>query len=255
MPRFRIRVSRPLGVTLFGLALAAAALGEPLGSAEPIDLRIDLATQLGSTPGNWNNVSNLTGLTAGLVDYASGAATSVSIDGTGSPWESLEGDSDGEFPDQEWLIQPATVDGAGLDEGEIGLFTLTGLPDGVYRIEVVSARTTFGYLDTILVNGALADRTHLGTPVVTPWNATSDGLEAGNWLIWDGVVPVAGAVTIAAESDPATLGIVNALRVLETPYAAPVAQAIPTVSSLGLALLALALAGLALGRMRRRRAA
>ncbi len=111
MSRFRSRVSRPFGVTLFGLALAAVAPGEPLGVAEPIDLRIDLATQLGSTPGNWNNVANLTGLTAGLVDYATGAATAVSIDGTGSPWESIEGDSNGEFPDQEWLIhrRPSTA--------------------------------------------------------------------------------------------------------------------------------------------------
>ena len=249
------RLVRPLGIALGGAALAALAAGAPQGAAEPIDLRIDLATQLGSTPGNWNNVANLTGLTTGLVDHGTGAATAVSIDGTGSPWEALEGDSNGEFPDQDWLIQPAAVDGAGLDEGETGLFTLSGLADGVYRIEVVSARTTFNYLDRITVNGALASRTHLGTPVVTPWNATTDGLLAGNWLIWDGVVPVAGGVAIAVEADPATLGIVNAIRVLETPYAAPVAQAIPAASTAALALLASALAALALGVLRRRRIA
>jgi len=249
------RFVRPLGIALCGAALAALAAGDPQGAAEPIDLRIDLATQLGTTAGNWNNVANLTGLTTGLVDFGTGAATAVSIDGTGSPWEAIVGDADGEFPDQDWLVQPATVDGAGLDEGEIGVLALGGLPDGVYRIEVVSARTTFNYLNRITVNGAPAARTYLGTPAVTPWNATTDGLAAGNWLIWDGIVPVAGGITIALEADPATLGIVNAIRVLETPYAAPVAQAIPAASTLGLALLASALAALALGALRRRRSA
>jgi hypothetical protein len=85
-----------------------------------------------------------------------------------------------------------------------------------YQVEVVSARTSFDYLNTITVNGALADRTYLGTPVQTPWGSNADGLTPGNWLIWDGVVPVGGTITIVDVADPQTLGIVNAIRILTT---------------------------------------
>lgn len=225
------------------------------GAAPQIDLRIDLSNSVSTTAGNWNNISNLNGLTTGLVDYVSGGATPVSIDGTGSTWSDFFGDDGGTFPNQDWLIQPATVDGAGLSDGEVGTFVFAGLANGTFRVEVVTARTTFGYLNTITVNGATADRTFLGSPVLTPWNSTTDGLEPGNWLIWDAVVPVGGQITLVDEADPATLGIVNAVRVSTAAYVAPPAQAIPTLSSIGIALLALVLAGATLLLLRRRRAA
>lgn len=232
---------------------AAPPLAE--GAVPGIDLRIDLSNFISTTAGNWNNISNLNGLTTGLVDYGSGGATPVSIDGTGSSWSDFFGDDGGTFPNQDWLIQPATVDGAGLGDGEVGTFVLGGLADATYRVEVVTARTDFGYLNTITVNGATADRTYLGTPVVTPWNSTTDGLEPGNWLIWDAVVPAGGEITLVDEADPETLGIVNAVRVSTAAYVAPPAQAIPTLSSIGIALLALVLAGATLLLLRRRRAA
>jgi hypothetical protein len=114
------------------------------------------------------------------------------------------------------LIQPATQDGAGLSAGALGTLDITGLTAVEYRIEVVLARTEFGYLNTVRVNGAVADRTFLGTPVNDPWNATTDGLEAGNWLIWDDVAPAGGTITITDTADSTTLGIVNAVRVLVT---------------------------------------
>lgn len=232
---------------------AAPPLAE--GAVALLDLRLDLSNLVSTTAGNWNNISNLNGLTTGLIDYVSGGATSVSIDGTGSSWSDFFGDDGGTFPNQDWLIQPATVDGAGLGDGEVGTFVIGGLPPGLYRVEVVTARTTFGYLNTITVDGATADRTFLGTPVVTPWNSTTDGLEDGNWLIWDAVTPVGGEITIVDEADAATLGIVNALRIVTETYVAPPAQAIPTLSSIGIALLALVLAGATMLLLRRRRAA
>jgi len=231
---------------------AAPPLAE--GAAPEIDLRIDLSNFVSTTAGNWNNISNLNGLTTGLVDYVSGGATPVSIDGTGSAWSDFFGDDGGTFPNQDWLIQPATEDGAGLGDGEVGTFVFAGLANGTFRVEVVTARTDFGYLNTITVNGATADRTYLGTPVVTPWNSTTDGLEPGNWLIWDAVVPVGGEITLVDEADPATLGIVNAVRVSTATYVAPPAQAIPTLSAVGIALLALVLAASTLLLLRRRAA-
>ncbi len=203
-------------LTAVALLTVGSALCAP-AQAGLVDIRIDLSTFLGSTPGNWNNISNITGLTTGLIDFNTGAATSVSIDGTGSDWLDFFGDDDGAFPDQGWLIQPATVDGAGLLTDLTGTFTISGLSDGAYQLELVAARTTFGYLNTFTVNGALANRTFLDTPVVTPWGSTTDGLEAGNWLIWDNVVASDGQITITDIAGPGTLGILNAIRISQIP--------------------------------------
>src|SRR5262245_22543187 len=98
------------GVLVF--ALAAGGLCLPANAI--VDIRIDLATNVSSTPGNWNNISNLTGMTPNLIDFPTGAATTVAIDGTGSNWQNFFGDDGGTFLNQDWLIQPATRDGAGL---------------------------------------------------------------------------------------------------------------------------------------------
>jgi hypothetical protein len=201
-------------VLVFALVLVAGGLCVP---ALAVDIRIDLGTNAGTTAGNWNNISNVAGLTSDLIDFDSGLGTGVSIDGTGSPWSNFVGDDLGAFPNQDWLIQPATRDGAGLQRDLTGRYTIAGLTGPAYRIEVVSARTSFNYLNTFTVDGSLADRTFLGTAVVTPWNATTDGLAAGNWLIWDNVVPTAGTINLMDVAGPGTLGILNAVRILEVP--------------------------------------
>ena len=181
------------------------------------DIRIDLSALVSSTGGNWNNVSNLTGLTSNLKDFATGIATSVSINGTGSPWSDFFGDDSGTFPNRDWLIQPATVDGAGLQTGLTGTYLVAGLTAPAYRVEIVTARTSHNYLNSITVNGALASRTSLGTPVNTPWGSANDGLTPGNWLIWDNVVPLGGGFSIRDQAAPSTLGMINALRILGVP--------------------------------------
>lgn len=197
--------------------LVVALAGAPAAMAQ-VDIRMDIATSVSSTPGNWNNISNLTGSTGGLVDFTTGSATGISIDGVGSPWQNFFGDDLGSFPNRDWLIQPATRDGAGLQAGLTGLFRLGGLTDGVaYKVEVVSARSTFGYLNTITVDGSIADRTFLGSPVMTPWNSTTDGLNPGNWLVWDDVFPTRGQIDIVDVAGPGTLGMINAIRISAVP--------------------------------------
>lgn len=176
------------------------------------EILVDFSDQVSTTPGNWNNVSNLTGTTSNLIDFATGLGAGVDITGSAN-WQQFFGDDAGAFPDQAWLIQPATQDGAGLGTDQTGTFTLSGLTAPSYTIEIVSARTTFGYLNTITVDAAFADRTYQGTPVNTPWNSTTDGLNAANWLIWDNVIPVGGAVTITDIAGPGTLGMLNAMRI------------------------------------------
>jgi len=181
-----------------------------------LDIRIDLANYVGTTAGNWNNIADLTGVTNDLIDFATGSGTGVAIDGTDSPWQNFYGDDDGSFPDQSWLIQPATMDGAGLSRGATGTFRVSGLADSTYQVEIVSARKTFDYQNSITVDGAYADRTYLGTAVDTPWGSTSDGLTPGNWLIWDDVIPNAGSISIVNVASLDTLGMINAIRIMET---------------------------------------
>lgn len=196
--------------------VAALTAGTTAVQAQ-VDIRMDLATSVGTTGGNWNNISNLTGMTPNLIDFATGLPTSVSIDGIGSPWSAFFGDDLGSFPNQDWLIQPATKDGAGLQRDTTGVFRIGGLTGSAYKVEVVSARSTFGYLNNITVNGATATSTFKGTPVVTPWNSTTDGLADANWLIWSNVFPTSGTIDIRDVAGPATLGIVNAIRISEVP--------------------------------------
>ena len=56
------------------LVCAAASYG--------IDIRTDLSNVVSTTPGNWNNISNLTGTTTNLTDYNTGVGTGVSITGS-----------------------------------------------------------------------------------------------------------------------------------------------------------------------------
>lgn len=195
----------------------AVVAGAPVAMAQ-VDIRMDLATSVSSTGGNWNDIANLTGMTPNLKDFTTGAPTGISIDGAGSPWQAFFGDDAGAFPNKDWLIQPATRDGAGLQAGTTGIFRIGGLSDSTaYRVEVVSARSNFNYLNTFTVDGAIADRTVNGTAVVTPWNSTTDGLAAGNWLIWDDVFPTRGQISIMDVAGPGTLGIMNAIRISAVP--------------------------------------
>lgn len=182
-----------------------------------IDIRMDLSNRVSTTPGNWNNITDLTGVTSNLIDFHTGAGTGINIDGIGSPWQQFFGDDAGAFPDQDWLVQPAARDGAGLQAGLTGVFRLTGLPPLSYRIEVVSARSTFNYLNTITVGGAIADSTYKGTPVVTPWNSTTDGLGNANWLIWSSVFIDSGTIDIRDIAGPGTPGMINAIHISAIP--------------------------------------
>lgn len=198
-----------------GWGLDDLYIGEGGGGGTGADIRIDLSTLVSTTPGNWNNVSDVGGITRGLIDFNTGASTDVSINGNSSGWRPFFADDGGAFVERDWLIQPSTVDGAGIDQGITGVYTIAGLTGSSYRIEVVSARTCCDYLNTITVQGDFADRTFLGTPVVTPWGSLVDGLTPSNWLIWDGVAPSGGEIDIRNVADPATLGVITTLRILE----------------------------------------
>ncbi len=225
------------------LVMLVAMAGQ--ARAGVMDVRLDISTFVNTTGGNWNNIANMNGLTSDLIDFNTGANTGIGI--TLSGWRDFFGDDEGSFPDQDWLIQPATRDGAGVSSGSSGTMTLSGLSASSYQIEIVSARTEFDYLNTITIGGALANRTYLGTPVNTPWGSNTDGLAPGNWLIWDNVT----SNDILLVSDSNTLGMINAIRILETGNAGTV----PEPGSLAIfGIGALGMVGLGVRRKRKQQA-
>lgn len=214
------------------------------GVVAGFDIRIDFGNDGTPPAANWNLIAqgDLVSLNSGMVDFNTGAVTSVSVDGTGSPWSNFFGDDTQAFPNQDWVIQPSTEFGAGLSTGVAGSYTFSGLGSSPVRVEIVSARTTFDYQNIITVGGSLADRTALGTPVETPWGSNSDGLIPGNWLIWDTVSPVGGVVTLDVEGD-GTLSMINAVRIIQEGAAPPPAPpvSVPTGGTLGWLILFLAM--------------
>jgi uncharacterized protein (TIGR03382 family) len=196
-------------------ALVVGVVALLAGSAQAWEIRMDISNVVSTTGGNWNNIGFLNGVNTDLIEFGSGANTGASISGFG--WQDFFGDDNGEFANVDWVQQPATADGAGVSTGGSASFTISGLADGLYIVEVVSARTDFEYLNFIAVGGEIADRTFNGTAVNFPWNSTTDGLAESNWLIWDDVQTDDGEININLTSDADTLGMINAIRISQIP--------------------------------------
>lgn len=189
-------------IALVGLTLSL--------SANAIDVRIDFTNPGYATGGNWNVITDLNLTNSDLIDYGSGLATGVSV--TGSGWTNFNGDETSAWATTDWIESSAVEKGAGVFSGSFGSFTFAGLDSGSYQIEVVSARSCCSYLNTIRIDGDIADRTYNGAPVTTPFDARDDGLLLNNWLIWDNVNADLGSITLDL-STTSTLGMVNAVRI------------------------------------------
>jgi hypothetical protein len=228
-----------------GLFLCAASSAQVAAIELRIDLRDDTIATTSEVPGNWNDIGSVNGVTAGLIDFGTGLATPVSISGSGWQPFFLGVVSPADWPEKDWVHPFSTTYGAGLfvgDAGQTGTFSFSGLSDTArYQVEVVSARTRFDYLSTILVDGAVADRTFNGTPVNTPWGATSDGLIPQNWLIWDDLIATGGMLSLSVAANPETGDIINAIRIIgieqATAVSEPASAAILLIGLVGLGVL------------------
>jgi len=180
-----------------------------------VDVRIDFSTGGGSAGNNWNTISsfNLTNGVTSLIDHDGGAATALTITGTG--WTT---DYVGSM-----TTLPSWWDGGTQAQDRIyfydngpqtGSLVLAGLtPAQNYLLEV------FSYGDfaerAITANSAYGVNSKTGL-VDSAWHGITDG--GAGWLIWDQLAPTSGGtVTINFDSLTSNYVPVNALRISSVP--------------------------------------
>nr|MBP7652063.1 fibronectin type III domain-containing protein [Candidatus Dependentiae bacterium] len=187
-----------------------------------LEIRIDLSAMDGSASGNWNTISlanaNLT--TSNLKNYTDGAASSISI--TGSGWN---GEWHGTIPAGYWFDGGAGMGDRLYCSTGSASFTFSNLGTSTYSVEILSeGDATVNYLT---VNSSSASRSNLGNTVY-PWNQGN----SNDWLIWDSVTPSAGQITISISVQSGTYLNMDLIRIVQliTAPAAPTSNAASNIS-------------------------
>jgi hypothetical protein len=173
-------------------------------------LHIDLSDFLASPGGNWNVIpaAMMNSAIENLVDFDTGQTTPVSVSGVN--WFSSGGAvQNWTAGDVDWLAALAAQDGfAGFTSSDSQL-VLSGLTLP-YRVEVVAAAGfDTGAGIRITVNGSTTTQSAQMRPGVdsASWQPQDDGTTPGDWLVWPGVNPIDGNITISIRGGP-----LNAVR-------------------------------------------
>lgn len=180
-----------------------------------VDIRIDFSTGNGSAGNHWNTLSaaGLTGGTTSLIDHTGGAATGVTVTGTGWTTDyvgaitTLPSWWDGGTQAQDRIYyydsgpQNASITLGGLLTSQA--YKLELFSEGDYAERAIAANSSYG----INSSTGLLD---------SAWHGIFDG--SAGWLIWDNLMPTAGGtVSITFDALTSNYVPVNALRLTTVP--------------------------------------
>jgi len=197
------------------VALAAPALAQPA-----LDIRINFG---GGSPSNgtWNNPL----LNAGAADLltAQGNASGISMtvtDNFHSTASSGWSGTSGFLGDDNWLSEVAAESVWYVyNANPTGTITFSGLDDNIsYRFDLVAGHVLDGIGDYTL-NNAYASATQAGAEVAASdnWRMNSDGYAPKNWMVWTGVTPASGSITLNVTFTGGTFTMLNAVRISAVP--------------------------------------
>jgi len=176
-----------------------------------------------SSFGNWNlfksphpqNRENLTEFTTGQgsgIDFMSSGWPTLFLGYYCWPYTSMD-----------W-VTPADMGqgGWGSFTPSVSTATFTNLTGPLWRVEILSAmdpRVVQAFIQDITVNGLFADADYRGVGVNgDDFDSVVDGQMEANWLIWTGVRPDNGTLTIQFDSTQYGEGhIMNAVRLVWVP--------------------------------------
>jgi hypothetical protein len=209
--------------------------------AAVIDIRVSfLGASLANVPsGSYNTFSlpNPGGQSVNnLVDFNTAAPTQIGYESLG--WEDRFGTTQWPVADlADWIDIETTVGGWFVRDGTKASFAFNGVPQGGYRVEILST-TGSPHVQDVSVNGDFTSVTFRDTGASSDdYNPRRDGFDDRNWMIWEDVVPLNGRIDILFEKVEGQASV-NALRL----------TSIPELSALGM----VAIVGLLIAFRRKR---
>jgi hypothetical protein len=172
------------------------------GSVNGVEVRVSFGTQTVATPPNWNSVDMKN---TPLNSFSDGSPSGISV-----TWDGVSGiigtGTNGIYPEVDWVT---TTSAAGV-VFRFATITFSGVPAGVYTVELVSARSSAVHANQFFrVQGAAPDSTFRGN-TADPF-ASTDGQNNNDFLIFENVVS-AGSIVVSLAPGSST-PLVNAMRI------------------------------------------
>lgn len=167
----------------------------------------------------WNSISGAESDYTSIVDSNGDAISGVSVHS--AAWYAALSGSD--FAGLAW--DESATDDFDVVSHSSSTFTISGLSSAsLYQIEIVASHTAaFNQIKTsAIVNSLVADRSNSGITdenELSHWTYHSD-----DWLIWNGVsLDGNGDLTVTISNVDVQYGIINAMKITETPEPATLA--------------------------------
>jgi hypothetical protein len=191
----------------------------PLAVSHAVTVYLDFGNNAMDPATGWNSIGSTGGDYFSIVDSNGGALSGVSAHS--DAW--LNSLSGSDFAGLAW--DESAVDDFDLVSESSSTFTISGLSSAsLYQIEIVASHTAeFRQIKTsAIVNSLVADRSNSGITdenELSHWTYHSD-----DWLIWDGVsLDGNGDLTVTISNVDVQYGIINAMKITETPEPATLA--------------------------------